>query len=188
MTDNGWEDYVDLSGVDPDDPSQAVTDISDAVTDFAAETAEVGGVTDLDQVTLDTAAYQTDLAEGDQSWADWNADNAAASAGDAAEYAADAETALSQGDVAGAEWSAAQAERYAGTAEEWADAAEVNDGQVDGHLADAEASLDSVDYSGLDSTSYDAGLDSTNYDSGIDSGLDSGLDSGVDATDYSGDI
>lgn len=167
-----WEDYVDLSGVDATDPSTAVPEISDAVTDFAATTDLTGGVSDLDQVALDTAAYQTDLAEGQQSWADWNGDIAAGAATDYSAAIDDANAALASGDVSGAEWSLNQADLAADSAADATEAAAGFEASTAGYLDAAESSLDSVDYSGLaDTASYDTtSYDTTSYDTSSDAG------------------
>ncbi|MDO9455533.1 hypothetical protein [Nocardioides sp.] len=165
MTDGTWDDYVDLSGVDATDPSQAVPAINAEVTDFAANADTIGGgVSDLDQVTLDTAAYQTDLAEGQQSWADWNSDIATGASADAAASYEDATTALAQGDVSGAEWSLNQADIAATTAADATDTAAGYEQTTGDYLAAADSSLDSVDYSALDTSA----ADTTSYDTGSD--------------------
>jgi hypothetical protein len=175
MTDASWEDYVDLSGVSATDPGQAVTDVSDAVTDFAQTTAATGGVSDLDQVALDTAAYQTDLAEGQQSWADWNSDLAASATTDANAYVEDAAAAAAQGDLAGAQWSLDHAETYADNATDAAATAASYEQSTADQLGAAEASLDSVDYSGLGTAAFDAtSYDTTSYDTSLDTSFDTG--------------
>lgn len=179
MTEGSWDDYVDTSAIDMSDPSTAVPMISDEVHDLADDAALTDLVTPIEQVSLDTAAFETDLAEDQQDWADWNTaigDQASQDAAAELSYASDQ---LAQGNVETAASAFEQAEMYADySTDQYADAS-ANATAVDGYLDDSVASLDNVDYS-LD-TSMDTSLDTS-----LDTSMDTSLDTAVDtSTDYS---
>ncbi len=193
MTDGSWDDYVDtsadtgadlgvglesdLAAIDPTDPSTAVPEVSEVVNDFADQTELSGALSDTDQVTVDSAAYQTDLATDQQSWADWNtgiADENAKSAADSVDYG---NQMLAEGETDLAADAFEQADMYAGDAGDAYDTAASNEDTTADYLQNASDSLDTVDYS-LD-TSMDTSMD-TSLDTGMDTGLDTGLDTSMD--------
>ncbi len=182
MTEGTWDDYVEVEAIDTSDPSTAVPQIADAVNDFADDTAVEGGVSDLDQVSLETAGDQADLAAADQSWSDWNGDWAAESADSATDWADYGAEQLSQGNVEIAENAFEAADRDAAFAADKLDVSATGESSVAEQLESSVDSLESVDYSMMDSTT-DSGLDS-----GADTSLDTGFDSGADfSTDTSTD-